>query len=54
MSLTALLAVLAILIGIGLAVFEEQFLFPSLAWFVLAIALNTLGVTYTLGRKTHE
>jgi len=37
------LAVVSIMIGLIVAIFEEQVLFPSLVWFVLAIAFNTLG-----------
>jgi hypothetical protein len=50
MSITALLAALAILIGICLAVFEGTFLFPPLVWFILAIALNTLELTVHIGK----
>lgn len=51
MSLTALLAIVCIALGLIGAIIEEQILMPALAWFVLAIALNTLGVTYTFGRR---
>jgi hypothetical protein len=54
MALTALLALVCIIIGFVGFVLEEQILMPGLAWFVLAIAFNTLGVGYALpfGRKS--
>jgi hypothetical protein len=51
-SLTALLALVCIVIGFLIALFEGAFLFPPLVWFVAAIAFNTLGVGVVLGKKT--
>jgi hypothetical protein len=51
MSITALLALVCIVLGFVGAVIDEQILMPTLAWFVAAIAFNTLTVDYTFGRK---
>jgi hypothetical protein len=51
MSITALLALVCIVLGFVGAVIDEQILMPTLAWFVVAIAFNTLTVDYTFGRK---
>jgi hypothetical protein len=51
MGLTAILALVCIVLGFVGAVIDEQILIPTLAWFVAAIAFNTLGVDYTFGRK---
>ena len=52
MGLTALLALVCIVLGFVGAIIGEQILMPTLAWFVAAIAFNTLGVDYSLGRKS--
>jgi hypothetical protein len=51
MSITALLAVVCIAVGLFGAIVDEQVLFPALAWFVLAIAFNTLGIGFTIGGR---
>jgi hypothetical protein len=51
MSLTALLALVCIVLGFVGVIIEEQILMPALAWFVAAIAFNTLSVDYSFGRK---
>jgi hypothetical protein len=51
MALTALLAVVAIVLGLVGEVIDQKILMGTLEWFVLAIALNTLGVTYSIGGK---
>jgi hypothetical protein len=51
MSLTALLAVLAIIAG-TFVLFGADFFAPALLWYLLAIALNTLEVDVHLGRKS--
>ena len=51
MGITAILALICIVLGVVGAVIEEQIVMPTLAWFVLAIAFNTLTVDYQLGRK---
>jgi uncharacterized SAM-binding protein YcdF (DUF218 family) len=45
-SLTALLALICIIIGFLIALIEGSFLFPPLVWFIAAIAINTLGGGY--------
>jgi hypothetical protein len=53
-TVTSLLAIVCIVLGIinGFIDKEDEILFNSLTWFVLAIAFNTLaGITYTVGRK---
>jgi len=52
MSITALLALACIVLGFVGVVIDEQILMPALAWFVAAIAFNTLAFTFTVGRKT--
>jgi len=51
MSITALLALVCIVLGLVGAVIDEKILLPALEWFVLAIAFNTLGVGFTLGGR---
>jgi len=51
MSLTAVLALICIVLGFVGEVIDERILLGTLEWFVAAIAFNTLGVTYTLGGK---
>ena len=51
MSVTALLAVVCIVLGLVGAIIEEKILLGALEWFVLAIAFNTLGIGYTIGGK---
>lgn len=41
--LWTLLALVCIIVGFIGFVIDEQLLMPGLAWFVLAIAFNTLG-----------
>jgi hypothetical protein len=41
--LWTVLALICIIVGFLSAVIEEQILMPVMAWFVLAIAFNTLG-----------
>lgn len=41
--LWTVLALLCIVLGFVGAIIEEQILLPTLAWFVAAIAFNTLG-----------
>lgn len=52
MSITALLALVCIILGFVGAIIDEKILLPALEWFVLAIAFNTLGVGYTIGKKS--
>jgi len=52
MSVTALLALVCIVLGFVGVIIDEQILMPALAWFVAAIAFNTLGVTYSIGGKS--
>jgi hypothetical protein len=52
MSITALLALVCIALGLVGAVLEEKVLLGALEWFVLAIAFNTYGgVNVTFGGK---
>jgi hypothetical protein len=53
LSITTLLAIVAIILGIitGFIDKEDELLFNPLTWFVLAIAFNTLEVTYSFGRR---
>ena len=53
-TLTSALALVCIVFGLinGFIDKEDELLFDSLTWFVLAIAFNTLvGIAYTLGRR---
>jgi hypothetical protein len=51
MGITALLALVCIVLGFVGVIIDEQILMPALAWFVAAIAFNTLSVDYTFGRS---
>ena len=51
MSVTALLAIVCIIVAFVGEIVDERLLLGTLEWFVAAIAFNTLGVTYTFGRK---
>lgn len=52
MALTAIAALICIIIGLIVgAIDDADFLFPSLVWFVLAIAFNTLSFTYVVGGR---
>ena len=51
MSVTALLALVCIVLGLVGAVIDEKILLGALEWFVLAIAFNTLGVNFTIGGR---
>jgi len=50
-SLTALLALVCIVVAFFLGVFGGSFVFSPLVWLIAAIAFNTLGVGVTIGRK---
>jgi hypothetical protein len=50
-SITALLALVCIVLGFVGVIIDERILMPALSWFVAAIAFNTLGIDYTFGRK---
>jgi hypothetical protein len=54
MSLTALLAVVCIVLAFVGEIVDERLLLGTLEWLVAAIAFNTLGVTFALpfGRKS--
>jgi hypothetical protein len=52
MSITALLALVCIVLGLIGAVIDEKILLPALEWFVLAIAFNTLGLDFSIGGKS--
>lgn len=51
MSITALLAIVCIVLGLVGEVIDERILLGTLEWFVLALAFNTLGADYFVGRK---
>jgi uncharacterized membrane protein YfcA len=51
MSITALLALVCIVLGFVGAIIDEQILMPTLVWFVAAIAFNTLSFTFTIGGR---
>jgi hypothetical protein len=51
MSLTALLALVCIILGLVGAIIDEKILFGALEWFVLSIAFSVLTVDYSFGRK---
>jgi hypothetical protein len=51
MSLTALLALVCIVLGLIGPIIDEKILMGALEWFVLAIAFNTLTIDYSFGRK---
>jgi putative Ca2+/H+ antiporter (TMEM165/GDT1 family) len=51
MSVTALLALVCIVVAFVGEIIDEKVLMGTLE-LVAAIAFNTLGVTYTLGRKS--
>jgi hypothetical protein len=54
MALTALLALVCIILGFVGEIIDERILLGTLEWFVAAIAFNTLGVGLVIpfgGRK---
>lgn len=51
MGITVLLAIVCIVLGFVSAALDEVLLLNSLGWFVAALAFNTLGADYTIGRK---
>jgi hypothetical protein len=51
MSLTALLALVCIVLGLVGAIIEEKILLGALEWFVLAIAFGVLPADFTLGGR---
>lgn len=51
MSVTAILALVCIVLGFIGEVIDERLLLGTLEWFVAAIAFNTLRLDYTFGRK---
>ena len=51
MTLTAIAALICIILGIVGTVIDEKILMATLEWFVLAIAFNTLGVGYSIGGR---
>ena len=51
MSVTVLLAVACIVLGLAGAILEDRILFGALEWFVLALAFNTLAVDFKLGGR---
>ena len=51
MSITSILAAICIVLGILVGADAFKFWFTPLEWFVLAIALEHLGVTYTIGGR---
>lgn len=52
MRLTTALALVCIVLAFVGAIIEEKLLLDPLAWFVAAIAFNTLEVGYHLGRRS--
>jgi hypothetical protein len=51
MSVTALLALVCIVLAFVGELVDERLLLGTLEWFIAAIAFNTLGVGYTIGGK---
>lgn len=51
MSITALLALVCIVLGFVGEIIDEHILLGTLEWFVAAIAFNTLGVGFTIGGR---
>ena len=51
MGITVILAGVCIVLGLVEAVVDEEILMNPLVWFVLAIAFNTFGADYVVGRK---
>ena len=49
MSLTALLAIVCIVLAFVGEIIDERILLGTLEWLVAAIAFNTLDVTYSFG-----
>lgn len=52
MSLTALLAALCIALALIGEIIDERLLLGTLEWLIAAIALNTLRLDFTFGRKS--
>lgn len=52
MSLSTILAVICIVLGLVGAIIDEKILLPALEWFVLAIAFNTLELGVSFGKKS--
>ena len=51
MAVTSILAAICIVLGVLVGADAFKFWMTPLEWFVLAIAFNTLGVTYSIGGK---
>jgi hypothetical protein len=51
MSITALLALICIGLAFVGEIIGEHILLSTLDWLVAAIAFNTLGVGFTIGKK---
>jgi hypothetical protein len=52
MTITAILAVVCIVVGLIGAIIDEKILMPALEWFVLSIAFSVLpGFGFTIGGK---
>jgi hypothetical protein len=51
MALTAILALVCIVLAFVGEVIDEKVLFGTLEWLVAAIAFNTLGVGFIIGGK---
>jgi len=51
MSITALLALVCIVLAFIGELVDEKLLLGTLEWLVAAIAFNTLGVGFTIGGK---
>ena len=52
MSIAALAALVCIIVAFVGEIIGEKVLMGTLEWLVAAIAFNTLGVGYTIGRKS--
>jgi hypothetical protein len=51
MSVTALLALVCIVLGFVGELVDERLLLGTLEWFIAAIAFNTLSIDYAFWRK---
>jgi hypothetical protein len=51
MSITALLALVCIVLGFVGELVDERLLLGTLEWFIAAIAFNTLSIDYAFWRK---
>jgi hypothetical protein len=53
-SITLLLALVCVIVGLIGEVIDERLLLGTLEWFILALVFNTLEATYTIGKRSPD